>query len=174
MFGIWVNADSRTFVDVPAFLATLSTKPLDTIANPDTLRRLQIGLQQTVLPQQIGRDLADVVANDPFRVAFLRLRSERGLYLEAPNAVTFLTPTLFRASLPIPAEAPVGTYEVDLKLFADGTMIARANTAFEIAKVGFEQFVATTAHDNGIWYGLATAMMALMTGWLASVVFRRD
>ena len=53
-------------------------------------------------------------------------------------------------------------------------MLARTNSAFEIVKVGFEQFVANAAHEYGLLYGLATAMMAILTGWFAAVVFRRD
>jgi uncharacterized protein (TIGR02186 family) len=174
VLGIWVNADSRVFENVPTYLALLSSRPFEQIANKDVLRRLQIGLDNFLLPQRIGGDTADVVANDPFRAAFLRLRSEDGLYREEPNAVTFLTPNLFRAGIPLPAEVPVGTYEVDVKLFADGAMIARTASALEIIKVGFEQFVADAARQHGLLYGFATAMMALLTGWLASVVFRRD
>jgi uncharacterized protein (TIGR02186 family) len=172
--GIWVNVESRTFVDVPSYLAVLSTKPVDSIAGPDTARRLRLGLADTLLPQQIGADLGDVVRDDPFRVAFLKLKSDRLLYLEEPNAVIFLTPTLYRTSIPLPAEVPIGDYDVDVKLFADNTMVARTSSAFEIIKVGFEQFVASAARDYSVLYGLATAAMALMTGWLASIVFRRD
>ena len=53
-------------------------------------------------------------------------------------------------------------------------MITRANSAFELVQVGFEQFVATAARDYGLLYGLTTAMMAVLTGWFAAVVFRRD
>jgi hypothetical protein len=53
-------------------------------------------------------------------------------------------------------------------------VIARTNSAFEIVKVGFERFIAGSAADHGILYGFATAAMALMTGWFASIVFRRD
>lgn len=174
VFGLWVNTASRTFVEVPSYLAILANKPLASMTNAENLRRLQLGLNQTLLPQRIGPDLADVVQDDPFRAAFLRLKTAHRLYVEGPNAVTFLTPTLFRASIPLPAEAPVGNYEVDVKLFADGSMIGRTNSAFEITKVGFEQFVVTAARDYGFFYGLASAAMALMTGWLASVAFRRD
>jgi uncharacterized protein (TIGR02186 family) len=69
---------------------------------------------------------------------------------------------------------PIGTYDVEIKLFADGALVARTETAFEIVKVGFEQFIATTARQNGLAYGLVTAFMALMTGWMASIVFRKD
>lgn len=174
VFGLWVNTASRTFVEVPSYLAILANKPLASMTNAENLRRLQLGLAQTLLPQRIGPDVADVVQDDPFRAAFLRLKTAHRLYLEGPNAVTFLTPTLFRASIPLPAEAPVGNYEVDVKLFADGSMIGRTSSAFEITKVGFEQFVVTAARDYGFFYGLASAAMALMTGWLASVAFRRD
>lgn len=174
VFGIWVNTDSRTFTDVPSYIATLSTRPLETISNPDALRRLQLGLTYTILPQRIGTDIADVVQDDPFRAAFVRRKTEHRLYVDGPNAVTFLTPTLFRASIPLPAEAPVGNYDIDVKLFADGAMIARTSSAFEIVKVGFEQFIVTAASSYGLLYGMATAAMALMTGWLASVAFRRD
>ncbi|WP_460988836.1 TIGR02186 family protein, partial [Staphylococcus aureus] len=69
---------------------------------------------------------------------------------------------------------PIGTYNVDIKLLANGALIAKTETAFEIVKVGFEQFVANSARQHGFLCGLATALTALMTGWLASVVFRRD
>jgi uncharacterized protein (TIGR02186 family) len=74
----------------------------------------------------------------------------------------------------LPAQVPIGTYEVEIKVFSDGVPVTHAETAFEIVKVGFEQFVANTAHQDGFVYGLVTAIMALMTGWIASVVFRRD
>jgi uncharacterized protein (TIGR02186 family) len=61
-----------------------------------------------------------------------------------------------------------------VEVFADGAQVARGTSAFEIIKVGFEQFVANASRDHGVLYGLATAMMAIMTGWFASVVFRRD
>ena len=174
VLGVWVNAESRTFVDAPAYLAILANRTFETIAPPDIRRRLQIGLANFLLPQDIGGDVGDVAREDPYRMAFIRLRSERGLYLESTNAVTFLTPTLFRAAIPLPADAPVGTYEVDVKLFADGAMVAREHSAFELYKVGLEQFVATVARSHGLLYGVTTAGLAMFIGWLASVVFRRD
>ena len=143
-FGIWINTDSRQFLQVPAYLAIFSNRPIEAIASPEVLRRQQIGINNVVLTQRVGTDYADVVPNDPFRSAFVRLRSQHGLYREATSAVTFLTPTLFRTGIPLPAEVPIGTYNVDIKLFADGQLVTRTETAFEIVKVGFEQFVANS------------------------------
>jgi uncharacterized protein (TIGR02186 family) len=174
ILGIWVNADSRVIENAPAYLAVLSNRPLDAITNTETLRRLQLGLDNIPLPQRASVNIADAASDDPFRQAFIRIKGDQGLYREVSNGVTFLTPALFRASIPLPAEVPVGTYEVDVRLFADGTQIARAPAPFEVYKSGFEQVVTTAAREHGILYGLATAMMAIVTGWFASVVFRRD
>jgi uncharacterized protein (TIGR02186 family) len=172
--GIWVNVDSREFIQVPSYLGIFANRPIDDIAAQDVQRRQQIGLANFPLPQRMGPDIANTVATDPFRSAFVRLRLEHGLYREQTSALTFLTPTLFRTGIPLPAEVPTGTYTIDIKLFAGGTFITRTETAFEIVKVGFEQFVANSARQHGLLYGLATAMMAIMTGWLASIIFRRD
>ena len=85
-----------------------------------------------------------------------------------------MTPTLFRAAIKLPAEVPIGHYRVDVKLFAEGNLLARTDSTFDIVKVGFEQFVVNAAHEYGLLYGIATALMALLTGWVASVAFRRD
>jgi len=136
-------------------------------------RKLQIGIADTTLPELINNDIGEV-ANEPFRGALVRLMDERGLYSEEANAVTFLTQTLFRASIKLPAQVPVGDYTVDVKLFADGNLIGHTALLFKSVKVGFEQFVVEAARNHGLLYGLATACMALLTGWTASVAFRRD
>jgi uncharacterized protein (TIGR02186 family) len=173
-FGIWINTDYRQFLNVPTYLALFANRPFDAIASPAVQRRQQLGLNNVLLTQRVGPDYADVVPNDAFRSAFVRLRAEGGLYREETSAVTFLTPTLFRTGIPLPAEVPIGKYGVEIKLFSAGNLVTQAETSFEIVKVGFEQFVATTARHNGLAYGLVTAFMALMTGWMASIVFRKD
>jgi len=174
VLGIWVNVDSREFAQVPSYLAVLANRPFVEIANAETLRRLRIGLDNFLLTQRIGPDLADTVRDDPFRVAFVTLENSYGLYRESPEGVTFLTPAVFRAAVALPSQVPVGTYSVDVKLFADGQMVAQTTTSLEVIKAGFEQYIADAARDHGLLYGLATALLALLTGWIASVVFRRD
>jgi conserved hypothetical protein len=174
VLGIWVNVASREFVQVPSYLAILANRPFAEIAGPNTLRRLQIGIDNFLLTQRIGPDIGDTVRDDPFRVAFVRLQRQHGLYSEISNGITFLTPAVFRAAIPLPANVPTGSYRVGVKLLADGVEIANTTTALEVIKAGFEQYVAEIATNNGLLYGIGTTLMALLTGWLASVVFRRD
>lgn len=174
VLGIWLNVDSREFETVPSYLAVLANRDLEAIANSDTRRRLQIGLENIPLTQRAAVTIANAGPDDPFRQAFVRINMQRGLYREATNGITFLAPLLFRADIPLPAGVTTGNYDVDVKLFADGAMVARAPSAFEVYKAGFEQFVSSSARSHGVLFGLVTAMMTLAIGWLGSVIFRRD
>ena len=102
-FGIWINTDSRQFLKVPGYLALFANRPFDAMASSEVQRRQQLGLTNVLLTQRVGPDYADVVPNDAFRSAFVRLQSQHGLYREDTSAVTFLTPTLFRTGIPLPA-----------------------------------------------------------------------
>ncbi|TCK31245.1 uncharacterized protein (TIGR02186 family) [Ancylobacter aquaticus] len=172
--GIWVNVDSRSFLAAPSYLAVLASRAPELIASPETLRREQAGLDNNRLLQRIGSDYADVVPQDPFRQAFLRVKQAQGLYFERPAGVEFIAPNVFRATIPIPGTAPVGAYEVVVKTFADGTPVSRGTLSLEVAKIDFEQTVATAAQDHPWLYGLATALAALGVGFMANVAFRRD
>jgi hypothetical protein len=59
-------------------------------------------------------------------------------------------------------------------LFTGGNLVARTNSALDVIKTGFEQYVADAARDYGLLYGAATALMALLIGWFANVIFARD
>jgi uncharacterized protein (TIGR02186 family) len=174
VLGIWVNVASRRFLGVPSYLSVLANRPFTHITDAENLRKEQIGLDNYLLTQRVGADFADTVRDDPFRAAFVRVENEHGHYNESATAVAFITPTVFRAAIPLPSAVPTGVYMTDIKLFAGGEVVGHTATAFEITKAGFEELVAEAAREHGLLYGLATAMLALLTGWFASIMLRRD
>jgi uncharacterized protein (TIGR02186 family) len=93
---------------------------------------------------------------------------------EQSNAVTFLSSKAFGVEVPPPAYVSVGADDVDLKLFSHGAVVAQTSLTFAVEKAGVEEFVVKAAADYSLAYGLATMAMALMTGWLTLVAFRRD
>ncbi|MFK8252289.1 TIGR02186 family protein [Ancylobacter terrae] len=173
-FGLWMNVDSRAFLGAPAYLAVLSNRPVSEIADAETRRQEQLGLADNRFLQRIGTDFADVVPHDPFRQAFLRVKEAQGLYYERTAGVAFIAPHVFRAAIPIPGTAPVGTYEVSVKLFQNKEMIGRGFASFTVGKTDFEETVAVAARDHSVFYGLATALGALLIGFIGNIAFRRD
>ena len=110
----------------------------------------------------------------PFRAALVQIESERGVFAEKINAITFFSSTLFRAEIVLPANVQVGTYTIDVKLFSNGNLVAQTLSAFEVIKTGVVQFIADAAQNNGLLYGFTVTLMALAMGWIASIVFQRE
>lgn len=168
VLGIWVNRSSETFIGVPSYLAVSANRPFEAIAQPDVLHYHRIGLQHNVFPDQ------SVDENDPFQTNFIKTRIQEGLFVVQPNGVTFVSPTVFRADIPLSNTVLTGTYQVFVQIFADGQPIAEAPSTFQVEKIGLPQFVVASSVNYSLIYGLATMAMALLTGWIASVAFSRS
>jgi uncharacterized protein (TIGR02186 family) len=166
---VWVNQQSRTFYNVPSFLGVRASRPLNEITSADILRRQGIGLKNVLFDAGVTPD-----NDDPFLVNFIDIRRKQGLFDEQPGGVTFLSRTAFRTEIPLPDNVPIGDYQVDLKLFQNGEMVGEALASFAVVKVGVEDLVVNSATNHSLLYGLTVVSMAFFTGWLASIVFRRD
>jgi uncharacterized protein (TIGR02186 family) len=169
---IWINRAQRRFINLPVFLTVLATRPLDDIADQRVRQRLRLGVDAVLTP--IGLEIEFDSPEARFREALLRLKTADGLYAENARGVTFLAPNVFSGSIPLPATAPVGVYDVEVALFHDGVQLARHTLTFEVIKTGFEQAVVDSSRRHAGLYGIATAALALAFGWFASVIFRRD
>jgi uncharacterized protein (TIGR02186 family) len=169
---VWINQEQQIFPDAPAYLGVFATRPLDEVTGEALRRRQRVGLTAIVNAPDFTPDRG--AADEPFREALLRLKVREGLYFQDERGVTFLTPSLFRSSVPLLATAPPGNYDVEVALFADTVILARTQTSFELVKIGFEQQVGEMAREWSALYGAATALLALFFGYVASVVFRRD
>lgn len=170
--GIWLNREARTFVDMPSFYALSATRPLFEVTTPQLLKRFQLGVDNLAFGRP--EDEAPAADDAAFQQAFLRLKERASLYREEPFAVTFPGQSVFQTMIEVPANVPVGVYQVSAYLFSDSALIATGNAAVGISKTGFEQFSFDLAHENGFLYGLVCLALALTTGWLAGVLFRRD
>lgn len=168
-FGIWVNGAAQRFVRVPSFLSLAANRPMEEITDPQTVTELQLGYAQLSLKPLDAR--ADV---DSFRGALTRLKHQAGLASESANGIRFVSKTLFRARLPVPANVPIGRHTVRAYLFKGGELMVKKSARLAVRKTGFEQFTYNLAHRHSLLYGILAVLIAIATGWLASVIFRKD
>jgi len=171
--GVWVNRDSERFQNVPSFYALASTAPVGGMSQREVLDEYGIGLNHLNLAIARGSSVP-LSDRDDFRMSFLRLRQEQGLYSERPESIEFLTDTMFRTTVPLPANIPVGAYQIKSFLFQDGVLLSKRQQGLTVAKTGFEQITYSLAHDYSAVYGVIAVILAIFTGWLAGVIFRRD
>jgi len=173
ILGVWINRASETFVAAPAFYALATSKPLAAVSTAPLLARFGIGLDNLSFLFADGTEESDPGARE-FRAAFIRLKQQSGLYGEDIGGVSFMGEAIFRTAIPIPANIPTGRYSLTVYLFSGDALLAQAEDGIDVTKTGFEQFMFTSAHERAALYGLACVALALFTGWLAGVIFRRD
>ncbi|HZP09331.1 TIGR02186 family protein [Methyloceanibacter sp.] len=168
--GIWVNRAGRTFKGVPGFYAVLGTRPFKAITTEDTLKQLGVGFSNL----EFGKNAQDDATVAAYRSALTRLKQDQNLFQEHDDGVTFIGRSLFRASVDLPANVPLGRYTTDVYLFRDGHLISKSEGTLEVSQAGFERAVSLLARDHPFVYGLAAVTIAVMIGLFGWVVFRRD
>ena len=171
--GIWANRAAETIVSVPSFYSLNTSRDIDALAPPSLLAHLGIGFRNIGFTYA-GRGAVNDPAADEFRDAYVRLKSQSGLYDERQRGVSFIGDAIFRSSLRIPANVPVGSYTVAVYLFSGDAFLAKGSAVFEVTKTGFESYMFSIARSQSLLYGLGCVALALITGWLAGVIFRRD
>lgn len=167
--GIWINRSSRTYRDVPSFYALASDRPLDKIAAPELLKEHELGIGNIAL--RLYSRGADILPAPEFAESLRELRRNRDLFTENYKGVEFLGSSLFRATLAIPSEIPIGEHSVTAYLFRNGEFLASRSGTFRVEKQGLEKTLYTLAHRYSLWYGILAVGLAIATGWLASLVF---
>ena len=172
--GIWINTQSTTFESVPSYYAIISTRPLDEITNPIALKENDIGFEQVrMMPVQgweTGLTTADL---EDFKAAVIRLKQKDGLYVQEEYGVAFIGRSLFRASIDLPANVPVGPLDVRVYLFRDGQLLSNYTARVRLEREGLERFLYNFAYSRPFLYGLCTVLIAVGSGLLASTVLRR-
>jgi uncharacterized protein (TIGR02186 family) len=169
---IWLNRDRKRLLNVPGYLAVLSSGPLGDFLDPGVIERLELDPRAALDAPAVGRSATP--GEPDFRDALIRIKSAQNLYRSGENAVSFMRPSVFQARIDLPANAPLGRYFVATHVFRDGAPVAESRNEFFLTKTGFEAVVASEARNRPWIYGLGTVLMALFLGWLAGVAFRRD
>ena len=172
---IWMNAAQQKYSGLPGYLAFNSSRALADVTSEQLRERFLIGLSETVLSRGGGGSaLQSSESQKAFNDALIRVKTASKLFQLNERGVVFLAPNLFRATISLPAIAPLGNYEATVTLFSDGAPLATEKSDFEVLKTGFEARVAIAAFNMSALYGLATVLLALGFGWMAHYAFRRD
>ena len=165
--GIWIN-NARARLVLPSYYFVSATRQLKSVASRETLNRYEIGLANLH---------ADPEASDgdpaPYVAALVRAQARQGLYREDPSGVEMLSRTLFRVRVPVPATVAPGSYNVEVYLFREGTVISAQSWPLYIDQTGFERRLFEFAHGWPLFYGMSTVLMAILLGWGSTLFFRR-
>ena len=168
--GVWVNADSLPYRSAPSFYAVASSRPIKSLVDARTRAIYELGLDSLQLSPASA---APPEVQARFQRGLVALKTRTGLYYEDSAAVEITGGVLYRARVSVPARVPVGRFTAETFLIRDGHVVAAAVREIEIAKSGFERFVAIAADRASLVYGLVTVALSVLLGWAAGWIARR-
>jgi len=172
--GLWINTHEANFDLAPSYYAVASTRPLEEIADAEVLAKNGIGFENiliTVNPETLKS--LDAAGLRDFQAAISRLKSREGLYSRDDYGVTFSGRSLFRSTLALPANVPVGQLTARIYLFRDGVLLNRKSTKVGLERTGIERFIHESAHNSPWLYGIIAVLIAMSCGLAASALFDR-
>lgn len=174
--GIWLNTASITFQSVPSYYAIISTRPLDEIADPIILRDNDIGFEHVRMTPISGWETGVTTGElEDFKSAVVRIKQRERLYVErSVGGVVFIGRSLFRATLDLPANVPVGPLVARVHLFREGRLLHTFTSRVTLRREGLEHFLHTFAFGQPLAYGLATVLISIAMGLAATGLFRRS
>jgi uncharacterized protein (TIGR02186 family) len=170
VFGIWINREQQEYRNFPNFFSIVSSAPLDKIADEELLKSLYLTFDSQT---ELARIDEPAAVQPVFSENLIRLKERRGLFALNEGGVSFLSPRFYSTRIDLPAFAPNGTYLAQTHLFQNGELIARRVDRFVVRTAGFERFVGDAARDYPLVYGAVCVLLAVFTGWLGGVAFRR-
>jgi uncharacterized protein (TIGR02186 family) len=170
VLGIWTNRASREFKSVPSYYVMHLSQNFAEAVTPAKLEEYRLGAQSLPFVQENATN----ATADQFAKALIDLKTKQALYAEHGEEVHFLAPGVFRTTFFLPSDIPTGEYRVAVYLFRNEAFLAGQTQTLSIAKGGFSDRIARASIDYPLFYGLFTVFLAVFTGWLAGVIFRRN
>ncbi len=167
--GIWINTDRVRIASAPSFYAVATTGPLAQILSQTDDLRWRIRIPSVIRDIGITSQTGDPQA---FLDALQRIRLGEDRYRLQEGAVDFQQQTLFRADIALPANLTDGDYLVRIFLTRDGRVVADSQSTINVRKEGIERWLFNLSRDQPLVTGLASVLMAALSGWAASVAFR--
>jgi uncharacterized protein (TIGR02186 family) len=168
MGPIWINRDMHRFAGVPGFYFVASNRKLKEIAGAEVLEQLELGLDKLALGPAPG----SVGGPRDFREAIVRAKSAGGLYGEHDEGVSFLSGSLFRTTVALPANVPTGNLKVLVYVFHQGQVSSSHSMLLYVEKTDLERRLSELAHQWPVIFGALAVMLAGLAGFLASLAFR--
>lgn len=169
ILGIWANAESVEFANVPSFYTIAASRPIEETVPVSAAALYKIGVgnlkfepKSAVSPNRLA----------VFTEALVRQQQYAGLFPTRVEPVSFLGERLFRANIAFPANVPTGTYLVEVFLIRNREVVGAQTTPLIVSKVGVDAAVFNFATSEAAAYGAIAVVMAVVAGWLASLPFR--
>lgn len=171
---IWAPGHAHIVENAPGLYLTAATRPITDVAPLPEQAAYHLGTDfLTFSVTRPGEDGEESDHDGDFAEAFITEIEDKGLYDARVGGVSFKKGALFAINADLPANTPVGDYDVSVYLYQDGRLLGRDSATLVVNKVGIERRIYELAHQRPVSYGILCVALSLFAGWIASFAFRK-
>ena len=171
--GIWINKEKLEFRGIPGFYAIASTRPLSEITETNELEKQKIGIQNVITTTSLNSEDKNIKTFKSFKEALVRGQKAKGLYLDMPLKIDVVSKRLFKTTFHFPNNMATGIYTVKVFAFQKKRLVSTVSKTISVEKIGIGADVFKFAKEQSALYGLLAILIAVLSGWIASVIFRK-
>ena len=171
--GIWINKEKLEFREIPGFYAIASTRPLSEITETDELKKQKIGIHNVITTASLNSKDENIKTFKSFKDALVRGQKTKGLYLDMPLTIDVVSKRLFKTTFHFPNNMTTGIYTVKVFSFQKKRLVSMVSKTISVEKIGIGADVFKFAKEQSALYGLLAILIAVLSGWIASVIFRK-
>ncbi len=168
--GLWIGQRRAQFDASPTFFGIASSRPLEKIAKPDTLKLYELTAQS----QQVSHanELSEKEINY-LKSEYVKHREAQKLYITEPNGVKWFEGGLFLANIQMPDLTPPGLYTVKTMVFRNGRPVDSTLSTLVVSKIGLGRAIFEFARDHRILHGILGVLLAIVAGYVSARTFKR-
>ena len=171
--GIWINKEKLEFRGIPGFYAIASTRPLSEITETNELKKQKIGIHNVITTASLNSEDKNIKSFKSFKEALVRGQKAKGLYLDMPLKIDVVSKRLFKTTFHFPNNMATGIYTVKVFAFQKKRLVSTVSKTISVEKIGIGADVFKFAKEQSALYGLLAILIAVLSGWIASVIFRK-
>ena len=171
--GIWINKEKLEFREIPGFYAIASTRPLSEITETNELKKQKIGIHNVITTASLNSKDENIKTFKSFKDALVRGQKTKGLYLDMPLTIDVVSKRLFKTTFHFPNNMTTGIYTVKVFSFQKKRLVSMVSKTISVEKIGIGADVFKFAKEQSALYGLLAILIAVLSGWIASVIFRK-
>jgi len=168
---LWLNVEEVELKHAPHLYLLLTS---DDLPSPEALANFDLGLEFVekgivIHPASLDKEM--------IFEQFLKLKRSQGLYDELHGTIAFQPlpdgRKTFQAELFLPPSTAPGVYRVVATAIGDSGVVDRFVADLWVAEAGPIKAIHDLAVNDGLIYGVASVIIALVVGGMIGVVFRR-
>ncbi|MGQ9532708.1 MAG: TIGR02186 family protein [Desulfotomaculales bacterium] len=176
---LWMNVEHVWVEGMPRLYQVFTSAPLARLT-PELEERLgidadfrQVEARARVWQREAGRRVPLAADRaDEYKRALTDIYLKRGLYAVHEGAVRIEPDGRFAFTLPVPRNVPQSDLEVHVYAVQDGVLVDAGQATLQVRSVGVVGWARRQAAANGVFYGIVSVVIALVSGLAVAMTFQ--